>query len=128
MDVSKHLKIRAIVFDIKVLIGDGGEKFTTKVAAPSAKTVAPIYDSSKDIKNITTVTTKYMNKIRQKLGGEFTPGTSNKKIETDGEMLQRSKTEAMKDTATSSSRWLLVPGMGNILDYTGLNYFLDMPW
>ena len=81
---NKNLKLRAILFSIDVLTGLDTtkglaerkaalalkeEQQKAELAAAAAAAVKPIYDTSKEITNISTVKSKYMDKIRAKTGG-----------------------------------------------------------
>lgn len=124
MNFSKNLKVRALVFDITVLIGGQPLKSAPSVAQFQEKKLSPIYDQSSEIQNISTVQTKYMDKIRNRLGnsdGNPLIGRTASRPTGDGEILKQSK--SLPQTVDNSpSRWLLSQGMGNILDYTGFTH------
>lgn len=130
-NLGKNLKVKVIIFDIDVLVDPMGSKTSSSSSSSSSEVIEPIvkiYDQSSEIKGISDVKTKYMNKIMQRIGTvnsisasesgrekgtSFIP-SENRKAGSDATMLQFSN-QLKQDT--KPSRWLLKKGMGDILDY-----------
>lgn len=122
--LTKNLRIKSVVFDIDVLIDSTSSQTTTTPIDRACLSNSPIAEPSGVSKLFSDVKSKYMNKVRERLGSSddipfsvdsklgFLPSQGS--IPTDGELLKRSK--ANVNPKVSSSRWLLKPGMGDVLD------------
>jgi hypothetical protein len=123
--VTKNLKVQMVLVDMEVLIGSGGAPTTQKnpktSSAPDATrskaATAPVYDTSKEIPNLSSVQSKYADKLHKKVGTSMlNTGADGSSPVTDASLLQYAKgLDAVSDKM--KSRWLLTPGMGTILDY-----------
>lgn len=116
-EVNRNLRVRGIIFDIDVLTFELKQPKEDR-AVPEVTVEKKVeYDKSKDIVNVTTVQTKYMNKIRSKLG-TLPPKTlgDTTKI-SDGNILTTLK-GLTSNQSNKPSRWLLSSGMGDLLDYS----------
>lgn len=121
--LTKNLRIKSVVFDIDVLIDSTSSQTTTTPIDRACLSNSPIAEPSGVSKLFSDVKSKYMNKVRERLGSSddipfsvdsklgFLPSQGS--IPTDGELLKRSK--ANVNPKVSSSRWLLKPGMGDVL-------------
>ncbi len=110
------LKIRAIIFDINILVNN------TIDGIP--ETIAPKMNNAENVNSViidgvSTVQTKYMNKVKNKLGGLSVLETvaSLQTIQSDAQMLNNAKLLKQPSEAIKPSRWLLKQGFGDIIDY-----------
>lgn len=137
MSLNKNLRCRFVIFDLNVLIGDSVPEVmkpqqhssisdSSKNEKPSnanvSTTTAPL---KKDIPGISTVVSKYMDKIRHKVGGEggavisdYRGGGIGNKVQsppvsTATLLAQTKASQQVKEP----SRWLLGEGMGDIVDF-----------
>jgi len=147
--MNKNLKLRGILFSIEVLTGmdttasleerkrllmkQEEEQRATAAAAAAAATAAPAptYDTSKEIKGLSSVKSKYMDKIRAKTGGSDgstslagggggVPGGDANILFKAKKMMasaEANSSSGSNKAITSASRWLLSAGMGSLLDY-----------
>jgi hypothetical protein len=119
--VNKNLKIKCIIFDITVLTGeeiDINDRKKKEIEDKYAKTpvASPSYDQTKEIKNVSTIQTKYMNKIRQRIGDKSIVDATSPLKDTDAKLLNIAKAIPMPNENKNPSRWLLQTGMGDLLD------------
>lgn len=128
--LSKNLKLRGVVFSLEVLVGANtsvvSSGISREVAATPTSISAPnnTYDTSREIQGISTVVSKYGDKLRKRLGGapHNSSGQSaqdRRATGGDAQLLKAAK-KAAQQQEEGGGRWLLVEGMGNILDYTSL--------
>ena len=129
--LSSNSKLQGLVITLEVLIGtDDKQIFHSALAKRQkealAQTSTPkVYDTSKEIDGLHNVQTKYMEKIKQRLGKA--DARPVKRGKGDSALLQVGKEmekrialeeEDYKETKRgSSAAWLLQLGMGNLLDY-----------
>lgn len=117
MNVISGLKIRAVMFDINILVNNIKSDGIPETKIPKKK-----YENVKDvveIDGISTVQSKYVNKVKSKLGGISLLETvaSLQNIQSDAQMLNNAKLLKQPSEATKPSRWLLKEGFGDIIDY-----------
>ena len=117
MNIISGLKIRAVMFDINILVNNIKSDGIPETIIPKKK-----YEHVKDVKEIdgiSTVQSKYVNKVKSKLGGisllETVANLQN--IQSDAQMLNNAKLLKQPSEATKPSRWLLKEGFGDIIDY-----------
>lgn len=127
--LSKNLKLRGVIFSLEVLVGANksvatGPRDATTATPVSSGGAHNTYDTSREIQGISTVVTKYGDKLRQRLGGASLESVSgsgqaaqDRRAGGDAKRLMASK-KAVQQQEEGGGRWLLVEGMGNILDYT----------
>ncbi len=128
--LTKNSNLRAVVISLEVLIGtDELGTFKDNLAERRRKDLleaeAPReYDTSKEIYGVSTVQTKYMNKIKAKLGKRSAKSVARGKgdsalLQVGKEMEKAIALERRDDQnkGGSSVAWLLQLGMGNLLDY-----------
>lgn len=127
--LTKNSKLRAVVISLEVLIGtDELKEFKANLAERRRKDTLEAerpreYDTSKEIQGVTTVQTKYMNKIKAKLGKRDAKPIARGKgdsalLQVGREMIKTVALENEENTKGGSSvAWLLQLGMGNLLDY-----------
>lgn len=119
LDVSSNLKLKSIFFDINVLIGQTlKDKADSIIKIESTKTnhLSDNIPLIKEVvKEVNTVQTKYMDKLRQRLGGNVSDlnGKSELLPKGDAKLLNSAKSLASSDSAIT--RWLLSEGMGDLL-------------
>jgi hypothetical protein len=130
---SQKLKIRGIIFDLDVLIGNAGASSTDQKPSTSSKIMKDesqseykdvIVEKSNNLDFSIGPKSKYSKRLANKLGGSSSVASilsGNVAKETDGQILKRVKTTpGLSDTgAKSASRWLLGAQFGDILDYIG---------
>lgn len=128
-DLTKNSKLRAVVISLEVLIGtDELSTFKTNLAERRRKDMLEAerpreYDTSKEIEGVTTVQTKYMNKIKAKLGKRdarpIARGKGDATLLQVGKEMEKAVALEKQDYSKggSSVAWLLQLGMGNLLDY-----------
>jgi hypothetical protein len=130
-DLTKNSKLQAVIISLEVLIGtdelgtfqanlaERRRLMVEEVAAPR------VYDTTNEIKGISTVQTKYMNKIKQRLGKRdatrpIPRGKGDASLLQSGKAMVKMVANENRDNAEkggSSAAWLLQLGMGNLLDY-----------
>ena len=129
--LSSNSKLQGLVISLEVLIGtEEREVFKAalekrRMDAKEAKKAPRMFDLSKEIENVTTVQTKYMQKIKEKLGKAdakpFARGKGDAALLQVGKDMEKRiavQVEERKDTKQgASAAWLLQLGMGNLLDY-----------
>ena len=110
------LKIRAIIFDINILVNNTIDGIPETIA-PKKKNIENV--NSVIIDGISTVQTKYMTKVKNKVGGLSVLETvaSLQTIQSDAQMLNNAKLLKQPSEAIKPSRWLLKQGFGDIIDY-----------
>ena len=126
INVNKNLKIKCIIFDIFVLCGNENEynerrKIEIEKEYSDKQTIpipTPVYDLSKEIENVSTIQTKYMNKIRKRIGDKSIVDATSPIKETDAKLLNIAKTIPTPNETKKPLRWLLQVGMGDVLDYS----------
>ena len=126
--LTKNSNLRAVVISLEVLIGtDELGTFKDNLAERRRKDLleaeAPReYDTSKEIYGVSTVQTKYMNKIKARLGKRSAKSVARGKgdsalLQVGKEMEKAIALERQSNKGGSSVAWLLQLGMGNLLDY-----------
>ena len=129
--LSSNSKLQGLVISLEVLIGtEERNAFVETVKkrhidAEEAKKAPRVYDTSTEIKNVTTVQTKYMQKIKEKLGKAdtkpFKRGKGDAALLQVGKSMEKRVAVQIEDGKVSkqgaSAAWLLQLGMGNLLDY-----------
>ena len=129
--LSSNSKIQGLVISLEVLIGtEEREIFKAalerrRVKAKEEKKRERVYDTSNEIVGIHSLQTKYMEKIKQKLGKAdakpFKRGKGDSALLQVGKDMENrilAQTEDGKVTKQgASAAWLLQLGMGNLLDY-----------
>jgi len=123
INVNRNLKVKCVIFDVEVLTGNDDDINSRKKKEIEDKYAAtpitsPVYDQSNEIQNVSTIQTKYMNKIRKRIGDKSIVDATSSIKETDATMLNRAKSIPMSSENKNPSRWLLQVGFGDILDYT----------
>jgi len=123
--LTKNLRIKSVIFDMEVLIDSSASVRAVSNAIPLEPVVSStaVSEPTAISKMFADVKSKYMNRVRDKLGGVsadnipfqetkkgFLPSQSSNA--TDGELLKHSKATVNP----KASRWLLKPGMGDLLD------------
>jgi hypothetical protein len=127
-DLNKNSKLHAIVLSIDVLTGSNASLVkpsgvsSATVAADSSSPSAQVYDRSKEVEGVSDVTAKYMKKLHNKLpGGASSLGNMKATAASkgDGDMFKAGRALSDADDAKkkSAGAWMLVPGMGSLLDY-----------
>ena len=124
--LSKNLRLRGVIFSLEVLVGAstsssgkaGGGTTPTPVPGPDN-----VYDTSREIQGIATITSKYGDKLRMRgLGlGAGAGQADTPRVKGDAHLLRASKMAAQQQEKAGGGdggRWLLQEGMGNVLDYT----------
>lgn len=129
---SQKLKIRGIIFDLNVLIGN--RKPATIEQENIRELSIKANEIVKDMNNLAdrhgidipiAPQAKYSKKLASKLGSTSSVASilsgSKKEKESDGQIMSRLKASpALSDIkSSSSSHWLLGPQFGDILDYIG---------
>lgn len=125
--LTKNSKLRAVVISLEVLIGtEDLSSFKANLVEKQRKATlyaeAPKYDTSKEIEGVSTVQTKYMDKIKAKLGKRSVKHVARTKGDASlllvgKEMEKAISLEKLDSNGGSSVAWLLQLGMGNLLDY-----------
>lgn len=120
---TQNSAIKGIIFDINVLIGDSNRKIS-EITKDSHSNNTIMLSKSNNISiesnPLANVQTKYMNKLKQRLG-ESTPLASflsGFEKESDSKLLNRAKAIPMPTEMKNPTRWLLKQGFGDVLDYT----------
>jgi hypothetical protein len=125
-DLNKNSKLHAIVVSIDVLTGSNSSLVKPSVnlsetATDSSAPSVQVYDRSKEVEGVSDVTTKYMKKLHSKLpGGAQSLGNMKATASKgDGDMFKvgRALSDAEEAKKKSGGGWMLVPGMGALLDY-----------
>lgn len=122
--LTQTSRLRAVLMDVNILVRTGDFEIlkSTPIESPSKSKSSSVYDTSMEISNVSTIQTKYMDKVRQKLGGSLVPfiEANSNKI-SDAKMLNSSKSLSenpdIKNHNSSLSKWLLNDGMGLLVDY-----------
>jgi hypothetical protein len=122
INVNRNLKVKCVIFDVEVLTGNNDDinsrkKKQIEVYAATPVT-SPVYDQTNEIQNVSTIQTKYMNKIRKRIGDKSIVDATSSMKETDATMLNRAKAIPMPSENKNPQRWLLQVGFGDVLDYT----------
>jgi hypothetical protein len=110
-DVNKTLKVRGLIFECNTIFNHF--VFVEKVLTENLKKTA-IYDTSKEIYNISTVKTKYYDKIVSKIGSGNPVLSSNSKILSDAELLTKTKFKSVDSFVHSK---LVLEEMSDFLCY-----------
>ena len=126
-DLNKNSKLHAIVLSIDVLTGSNASlvkpsgNSSATVTVDSSSPSVQVYDRSKEVEGVSDVTAKYMKKLHNKLpGGASSLGNMKASASKgDGDMFKagRALSDADDVKKKSAGAWMLVPGMGSLLDY-----------
>ena len=113
---TSGLKIHALMFDINILVNNSIDGIPETIT-PKKRNIENV--NSVIIDGISTVQTKYMNKVKNKLGGLSVLDTvaSLQTIQSDAQMLNNAKLLKQPSEDIKPSRWLLKQGFGDIIDY-----------
>lgn len=112
-NLSKNLKVKAVVLDARNLIGKTGIDTTSTPVEKSAKKEAT-YDVSNEIVNVTSIQAKYMKKIRDKGVSVHDISRGRGGAMSDGQVFGKMKDHCFDSNATSSA---LSSDMLNIIHY-----------
>ena len=143
IDLNKNSKLRAILISIDVLTG-ANELLDKKSHISATKEVRDAahdasvannsvkkntYDISKEVKGVTDNTAKYMDKLKSKLNGRNLPakedasgsgGGGSGARRGDSEFLsvgRAASAHVEAEKAKKKGAWMLVTGMGALLEY-----------
>ena len=118
------MKLRGSIFTMEVLVGMMTvvtEPPQCEVAPPPPKPPVAVYDTSSEIEGVSTVQSKYFNKISRKLGGSNPIASASAGPKGDGDLHAAAKSllkqEAQRGKVAEHGRWVLSEGMGGLLDY-----------
>ena len=132
LDLNKNSLLHAMVLSVDVLTGSDivmvkkvEESFDINTRAAAVVPQHQIYDRSKEIEGVTDIKTKYMKKLASKLPGQSldqihsAKGNPKGSAKGDGEMFRVGQALSKSDEAKAKAAlaWMLVPGMGALLDY-----------
>lgn len=108
---TKVLKVQVLAFDINVLLIPQSDLVVS--VEPGTKQEAVAYDTSQEIPNVHNIQSKYISKLRGKIGG--VTELHNKTKYTDGQLMTKIKSLSLDEKSPLQS--LLSKDMASVLEY-----------